>query len=126
MEDSMSYQQPTKPRYHKIDGWRGYPIPQFAIAGASDTGGYRDSPAPTDEVADEIRRFQRECLRPVGIRSRSRYGQSTNVFMMKRWIVVSPADWRRAAKLADEWLQANRLRYLHDADQDQLKIKEET
>ena len=52
----------TTKRYHKIDGWRGYPVPALAIVGASDTGGWDDSPCPSREVKAELRRFQREVL----------------------------------------------------------------
>ena len=104
-------------RYHRIDGWRGYWIPGTAIAGASDTGSWDDSPCPSDAVKAEIRRFQRECLRPAGIKSRQRTGGSSNVFCGKRWICVAPEDFERAFKLANDWLaEHNRdTRYIHDA-----------
>ena len=106
-------------RYHRIDGWRGYNIPGSAVAGSSDTGYWSDSPCPTDEVKAEIRKFQRECLRPAGIKSRVRGGQSSNVFCGKRWVCVPVKDWERAAPLAKAWLaQHDRdCRYLHDAGQ---------
>lgn len=109
-------------RYQKIDGWRGYYIPGTAVAGSSDTGEYSDSPAPSHEVKAEIRRFQRECLRPAGIKSRQRWGVSSNVFCAKRWVCVAPEDFYRAAELATEWLDNNRIntRYIHDAKLDEV------
>lgn len=106
-------------RYHCIDGWRGYNIPGSAVAGSSDTGYWSDSPCPTNDVKAEIRKFQRECLRPAGIKSRVRGGQSSNVFCGKRWVCVPVKDWERAAPLAKAWLaQHDRdCRYLHDAGQ---------
>lgn len=108
-----------KSRYHRLDGWRGYMIPGSAIAGASDTGMASDSPCPSDKVKAEVHRFQRECLRPAGIKSRQRIGGSSNVFCGKRWVCVSEADWPKAAALALEWIDGNEhgLHYLHDADQ---------
>lgn len=108
-----------KTRYHKLDAWRGYRIPGPAVAGASDTGDWSDSPCPTDLVKAEIRRLQRECLVPAGIHSRQRLGESSNIFCGKRWVCVAVADWVRAATLVKEWLtEHNReLQYLHDADQ---------
>ena len=105
-----------KRRYFKIDGWRGYWIPGNAIAGASDSGTWSDSPCPTDEVKAEIRRFQRECLRPAGIKSRQNTGGS-NAFCGKRWICVDPADFLKAQELAHEWLDAHKYdtQFLHDA-----------
>lgn len=105
-------------RYHKIDGWRGYRIPGPAVVGSSDTGTWSDSPCPTPMVRAEIRRFQRECLRPAGIKSRTRFGGSSNVFCGKRWVCVSPDDWPRAKALADAWLKEHHTdtRFIHSAD----------
>lgn len=105
-------------RYHKIDGWRGYFIPGPAVAGSSDAGTWSDSPCPTPLVRAEIRRFQRECLRPAAIKSRTHFGGSSNVFCGKRWVCVDAADWHRAKPLADAWLAANHssTRFIHSAD----------
>lgn len=114
----------TRRRYHRIDGWRGYHIPPRAIVGASDTGTWDDSPAPSDKVAAELRRFQREALRPAGIRSRQIRSQSSNVFMVKRWLTVAREDFERAAKLAAKWLEDHNreTRYIHGADLEDLGI----
>ena len=111
-------------RYHRIDGWRGYYIPPGAVAGASDTGMADDSPAPSDKVAEEVTRF-REVLKQAGIRSRLRWGTSSNVFMGKRWIIVGAEDFARAAQLTVDWMEAHRYdtRYIHEADLDDLGYK---
>ena len=96
-------------RYYRIDGWRGFMIPGAAVAGASDTGGWEDSPCPTRGVRAEIDRLRKEVLRPAGINSRMRAGASSNVFCGKRWITVSPEDWPRAKALVDE--EANKKRF---------------
>lgn len=115
-----------KPRYHRIDGWRGYSIPALAIVGASDTGGGSDSPCPTDDCKAELARFQRECLRPLGIGSRTRIGRSSNVFCIKRWLVVKRASFDTAARAAIDWLKKHQTdtRYIHHADLDQVGYKE--
>lgn len=112
-------------RYHRIDGWRGYQVPATAIAGSSDTGTWSDSPAPTPAVLAELRKFRREVLKPLGIKSRSRIGSSSNVFMAKRWLVVDTRDFPRAAQAAVDYLKAHdsELRYVHDADLDALGYK---
>lgn len=112
----------TTKRYHKIDGWRGYPIPALAIVGASDTGGWDDSPCPSNEVKAELRRFQREVLKPAGIASRTRIGHSSNVFCAKRWLLVSREDFDKSARLAVQWLAKHRYdtHFVHSADLDQL------
>jgi hypothetical protein len=107
-----------KRRYHKIDGWRGYWVPALAIAGASDTGTYSDSPCPSNEVTKELNRLRKEVLRPAGIASRTRWGNSSNLFCAKKWLAVSQADFARAAILVKEWLDENRRNtsYIHDAN----------
>ena len=111
-----------KSRYCQLDAWRGYHIPGLAVAGASDTGAWSDSPCPTDAVKAEIRQLQRECLRPAGIASRQRLGESSNVFCGKRWVCVAEADWVRAAPLVKAWLTDHdrALQFLHDAQQSQV------
>jgi hypothetical protein len=113
-------------RYHRTDGWRGYFIPANAIAGSSDTGLWSDSPCPSNEVKAELRRFVKECLKPLGIRTRQRYSKSTNCFMVKRWVVVAPEDFNVAATAATHWLanHDHELRYVHDADLDKCMTKE--
>lgn len=106
-----------KGRYHKLDGWRGYPIPGPAIIGASFTG--NDGPAPLEDVQSEIVGF-RLWLRTHGIRSRTKFGESSNVFCAKLWVVVKLDDFRRAAQLALDYLGSPNLVYLHSADQEEV------
>ena len=114
-------------RYHRIDGWRGYSIPGTAIIGSSYTGEFEDSPAPGALVAQEIRRFRKEVLIPAGIKSRTRWGNSSNVFCMKCWICVAPEDFYKAAALAQQWLQEHRFdtRYIHDAGVDAVLTQDQ-
>lgn len=111
--------QKFRRRYHRIDGWRGYWIPAKAVAGASDTGSWDDSPAPSSEVAKEVERFRREVLRANGIRSKVVFGATSNVFAGKRWIVVLDGnDFERAAQLTIDWIEEHYgdTQYVHDAD----------
>lgn len=112
-------------RYHRIDSWRGYIIPARAIAGASDTGTAPDSPCPTPDVLAEIARFRNEALRPAGIKSRNRFGNSSNCFCGKRWLLVAEGDFARAAQITVDWMAANErsTRYVHEADLDTLGYK---
>ncbi len=104
-------------RYHRIDGWRGFWIPGNAVAGCSDTGMAADSPARSDVAKAEIARLRSECLRPAGIKSRVRWGTSSNVFMAKRWVCVANADFERAKPIVETWLKANKdnTQLIHDA-----------
>lgn len=121
----MSTTTRRKPRFHRIDGWRGYWMPASAVAGASDTGTWDDSPAPTPLVKSEIERFRKEVLRANGIRSRVQFGTTSNVFAGKRWVVVSPADFDRAAQLAVDWFEIHDrdTDYIHSADLEALGYK---
>lgn len=106
-------------RWHKgRDGWGrdSYPIPQYAVVGVSDCGGWSDSPAPTDAVKAELEQF-RVILRRHGIRSRLKYTQSGNLFMAKRWVVVHSRDFMRAMRLATASLKVydRETHWIHDA-----------
>jgi len=106
-------------RFHRgRDGWgRGsYAIPQYAVVGSSDCGTWSDSPAPSDNVIEELEDFRR-VLRANHIRSRIRFTQSGNAFMVKRWVVVHSRDFARAMGLAETYLKEHDTdtRYIHDA-----------
>lgn len=120
MSENIGTLTNPKRRYNKIDGWRAYWIPALAVAGASDTGTYSDSPCPSYEVAKELNRLRKEVLRPAGIKSRTRWGSTSNLFCAKRWLVVSREDFPRAAAHVAEWLEENRhtTSYVHDANLD--------
>lgn len=117
----MSADYIAKKRFHRIDSWRGYPVPIHAVAGTSYTGEFSDSPCPAASIGPELHKFRKEVLRPAGIKSRTITGSSSNFFCVKRWIVVGKEDFSLAAELAAEWFRENdaRLHFLHDADLDQ-------
>jgi len=106
-----------KGKWIKTDAWRGYYQPANAVAGSSDTGTLSDSPAPSDKVKNELDDL-RKFLKQKGISSRMRLSKSSNVFMAKRWVIVSPSDFRKAKKLADSYLVKNygKTTYIHEAD----------
>lgn len=111
----------ARTRYHATDGWRGYDIPPRAIAGASDTGEWDDSPAPTASVTRELEAFK-SYLRQHHVKFRTVHSLSSNAFMTKRWITAIDMDsFPRAAQLTVDYLAARpHLAYLHDADLDTL------
>jgi hypothetical protein len=105
-------------RYHRIDAWRGYRIPQYAVAGASDTGTAPDSPCPSGAVAKELIRFGKECLHTLGIKYRTVWGVSSNCFCSKRWITVKKTDFDKAALAASTWLNMHKddTYYIHNGE----------
>lgn len=113
----MTLRFTTKSKYIRTDGWRGYSQPIYAIAGSSDTGNWEDSPAPSREVASEIKKFQSD-MRKKGFNTRLFSSQSSNVFMMKRWVIVPPEQYSAAKAYADAWLSQHEdeIQYIHGAD----------
>jgi len=108
-------------RWHRGgDPWgrSSYSIPEYAVAGASDTGMAHDSPAPSNTAIAELNSL-RKHLREYGISSRIRHTRSGNLSMIKRWVVVSRSDFDRAKDLAKQWLADNREEtwLIHDPDE---------
>lgn len=88
----------TKKRWVQSSGWRGYYEPIYWVAGANDTGSFSDSPCPTKIATAELAKVRR-ILRRNGIRYREVPTQSSNVFCIHRYLVVSEADHARACEI---------------------------
>jgi hypothetical protein len=95
------------------DAWRGYTRPIYAVAGASDTGTWGDSPCPSNTVNDEIEAIRR-YLKSNGVSTRMFTGTSSNAFMVKRWVIVPPSQLEKGKRLVEEYLRNNLTRLLHD------------
>jgi hypothetical protein len=104
-------------RYHKTDDWRGYEIPYKAVLGSSDTGMWSDSPCPSDKVEAELQ-DAKKFLEGKGIKASFSSTPSSNVFMVKRWLVVPERQRDVALKLAKQYLdeKKNETQYIHDAE----------
>jgi hypothetical protein len=100
----------TKTRYERTDGWRGRVVPVNAVGGANDTGTWSDSPCPSHLVKGEIDGFK-SLLRKAGIRHRTHWGRSSNVFMNIRYVLVTPEDRGRALEIAEEYGNETRWFY---------------
>jgi hypothetical protein len=107
----------TKKKYIRLDGWRGYSQPVYAVAGASDTGMASDSPAPSDKVREELDLFKKE-MREAGFHPKEAGGSSSNVCMGKHWIIVPVTEYTAAKDWSDKWLTAHEstTRHIHEAD----------
>lgn len=103
----------------KGDSWgRGSVVqPIYAVAGANDTGIWEDSPNNSYKVNDELTDLQK-YLKQKGINSKIVNTQSSNAFMMKRWIVPETDKFEEAKKLADEYLKEKKsqTKYIYNAD----------
>lgn len=93
-------------KYVRLDGWRGYREPIYAVAGANDTGMFSDSPCPSDVNKRELNAI-RKVLRSNGIRYKSTTLPSSNVFCMMRFVVVLPNDVTKARELVKDYLNNN-------------------
>jgi hypothetical protein len=100
----------TKTKYVRTDGWRGYEQPINAVAGANDTGGWEDSPCPTETCLNELRKVKR-ALRQAGIKYRSTINPSSNVFCAHRYVVVAEEDRDKALEIVETCLEDTRLLY---------------
>jgi len=99
-------------RYRSLNAWAGYWVPGTAVVGASV---YDDHSRLS--VTAEIRRLRCEVLTPNGIKSKSKWGASSNIFCGKRWLCVAPEDFARAAELVKPWLAETRIQteFIHSA-----------
>lgn len=112
----MTFKISKKSKWVKTDGWRGYNQPIYAVAGSSDTGGWSDSPCPSHEVKRELSELQ-SFLKKNNIQTSQAMGRSSNVFMMKRWIVVPKEQVAKAKELVASYLKKDTsTTFIHEAD----------
>jgi hypothetical protein len=112
----MMVHKQHKTKWIPTDAWRGYEQSVYAVLGSSDTGKWSDSPCPSDEVNKELKKFQ-SFLKSKGIDSELKTTKSSNVFMKKRWVVVSPKNHKRALKIANDYLKKDKeSQYIHGVD----------
>lgn len=93
------------------DGWRGYERPISAVCGATDTGGWSDSPCPTETALSELSRAK-SVLRKAGIPFKSTICRSSNVFCAHRYICVPESQKERAKELLRPLEHETRLFYV--------------
>ena len=93
-------------KYHRIDGWRGYEEPVYAIAGFNDTGTWSDSPCRT-EVGQSEKELLLSALRAQGITTKTISLPTSNVFCMHHYIVVKVKDHAKGLELVEKFLAEN-------------------
>ncbi len=96
--------------YIPTDGWRGVTQPLNAVGGANDTGGWEDSPCPSSLREKEISGFCKK-LRQEGIKYKTMWCNSSNVFMARNYVLVHPEDHSKAYEIAKEYKDSTRLFY---------------
>ncbi len=95
------------------DPWRGYDRPYYAVAGVSDTGMWSDSPARSDIANEELEDLI-SYLKKHKIHAWIMNTESSNVFMVKRWVVVRGDKFVKAKELVAEYLATHETSLLHD------------
>ena len=102
-------------KYVRSDGWRGYEEPVYAVAGANDTGGWSDSPCPSD-VADAELKAIADALKKEGIKVKQTVCETSNVFCAHRYLIPMIKDVAKARQVVSDFLSNNdtRLAYLVD------------
>lgn len=93
-----------KKEWMPTDSMRGGYFPKYYVAGANDTGMFSDSPCRSDIAKAELD-MVRKHLRKHGIGTRSMWCESSNVFLIRRFIIVKPSDMDRAKALVSELIK---------------------
>lgn len=99
-----------KTKYTPSDGWRGVTEPINAVAGANDTGMYDDSPCRSDICKRELNSVK-TILKNAGIKCVTMACNSSNVFMIRRFVLTAPEDRKRALELIKPLVHDTTLLY---------------
>jgi hypothetical protein len=102
-----------KTSWQSTDAWRGYNKPYYAVAGSSDTGMWEDSPAPSNIVNEELMDLKSH-LKKHGINAKLMHTESSNVFMVKRWLIVDGPKFEEAKRLVKEYLATHETSHIHE------------
>lgn len=101
----------TTTKWIATDAWRGYEEPLYAVAGANDTGGWGDSPCPSDVAAKEIKQAI-IALKAAGVPYRRVTGSTSNVFCGHHYLVVQPVDVEKGRAAVLPLVEGTRLLYV--------------
>lgn len=100
-----------KKKYVRIDGWRGYEQPEYAVCGANNTGNYYDSPCPETVCLSELKRAAK-ILRANKIPYKKTWCQTSNVFCIHGYLVVPAELVEKGKQLVEPIVNDCRLLYI--------------
>jgi len=100
-EDKVGSKFITSKKWVQSDGWRGYEEPIYAVCGVNDTGMWDDSPCKSDVGARELAEMV-AVLKKNKIPSKKITCQSSNVFCIRRYLIVPPKYIDTARELIKE------------------------
>ena len=93
-------------------GYSYYTRPIYAVIGCNDTGGWSDSPCPTDTVNDELSAIK-NVLKAAGIETKEQIEETSNVFCIRRFLIVQPAFIHHAKVVVNSYLENNFTRLVY-------------
>jgi predicted phosphodiesterase len=99
-------------KWVKLDAHRGYNEPIYAVCGANDTGGWEDSPCPTEVALRELKAVE-EALKQDKIPFKFITCETSNVFCVHHYLVVPPKEVDKAKKLVDNYVDQHNTRLLY-------------
>ena len=102
----------TSKTYVKIDGWRGYEQPVYAVCGANDTGTWSDSPCPSHVAKKELEDAQ-NVLKSNKIPTKIITTETSNVFCVHHYLIVPPVHHERAKGLVSEHIDNDVTRLIY-------------
>lgn len=92
-------------------GYRGRHVPINAVAGVSDTGNWDDSPCPSNVGTEELNRAK-VALKKAGIRYKTTWGTTSNIFCIHRYVVVAEDDVEIAKDIIQPLIEGTELLYV--------------
>lgn len=100
-------------RYVRAGGWSGYTEYVHAVAGANNTGGWDDSPCPSNVCESELNAIKTE-LKKHGITVKEKVAETTNVFCVHVYLIPKIKFVQKAREIVKEFLGNNttRLAYI--------------
>ena len=102
----------TQMKYVRTDGWRGYEEPQFAVAGANDTGTWSDSPCPSHIAEAELNAVT-ELLKKEKIKVKKLSCQTSNGFCIHHYLVPMLKNVERAREIVKGYIDSTETRLIY-------------
>ena len=102
----------TSKKYVRIDGWRGYEQPVYAVCGANDTGMFDDSPCPSNVAKKELE-DAKNVLKRNKIPTKLMTTETSNVFCVHHYLIVPPSYHSQAKELVSKHIDNDVTRLIY-------------
>ena len=102
----------TQMEYIKMDGWRGYEQPKFAVVGANDTGGWDDSPCPSHIAKSELDAVAK-LLKKENIKVKKVTCETSNVFCIHHYLIPMLKNVDKAREVVKGYLDSTETRLIY-------------